>query len=102
MFIWLNNGVFIYEFQKQVSVFWFYFLIFLNLSIVCAGSNDNLTVVEPSFDEFNDVDVIYAGDLVEINRYFRESIFFHGEVGDSLFIAKIKDKSGMLWVLVKM
>ena len=31
-----------------------------------------------------------------------ESPFFHGEVGDSLFIAKIKDKSGMLWVLVKM
>lgn len=43
------------------------FLIFLNLSIVCAGSNDNLTVIEPSFDEFNDVDVIYAGDVVEIN-----------------------------------
>lgn len=42
------------------------FLIFLNLSIVCAGSNDNLTVIEPSFDEFNDVDVIYAGDVVEI------------------------------------
>lgn len=74
MFIWLNNGVLFMNFKTSFSVL-VLFLIFLNLSIVCVGSNDNLTVVEPSFDEFNDVDVIYAGDVVEINRYFRESIF---------------------------
>lgn len=74
MFIWLNNGVLFMNFKTSFSVL-VLFLIFLNLSIVCAGSNDNLTVVEPYFDEFNDVDVIYAGDVVEINRYFRESIF---------------------------
>lgn len=59
------------------------FLIFLNLSIVCAGSNDNLTVIEPSFDEFNDVDVIYEGDVVEINGSridTSEGPFFYGEV----------------------
>lgn len=45
------------------------FLIFLNLSIVCVDSNDNLTVVEPSFDEFNNVDVIFKENITENNEF---------------------------------
>lgn len=59
------------------------FLIFLNLSIVCADSNDNLTVVEPSFDEFNNVDVIFKENVTENNE------FEVGTVDDSFFMVRL-------------
>lgn len=55
--------------------FLFIGFIFLNLSCVCADVGDNSTVVGDSFNEFENVDVIYD-NLNELRDDISEGPFF--------------------------
>lgn len=64
---------------KLCFVFLFIGFIFLNLSCVCADVGDNSTVVGDSFNEFENVDVIYD-NLNELRDDISEGPFFYGDV----------------------
>lgn len=60
---------------KLCFVFLFIGFIFLNLSCVCADVEDNSTVVGDSFNEFENVDVIYD-NFNELRDDISEGPFF--------------------------
>ena len=64
---------------KLCFVFLFIGFIFLNLSCVCADVEDNSTVVGDSFNEFENVDVIYD-NFNELRDDISEGPFFYGDV----------------------
>lgn len=64
---------------KLCFVFLFIGFIFLNLPCVCADVGDNSTVVGDSFNEFENVDVIYD-NLNELRDDISEGPFFYGDV----------------------